>query len=244
MKMESASKSLVLISTVLAFFCAGTGLAQMEIKNERTFTGTALYDFINEGVDLYFEYGFIELVSSEVIYKGEEFKVNVFTMNSPLAAFGIYSVNADKCIRVDSLGRFDCQSKNHLLTVDGNNYVSIEFSSGCNAARKIADELYEMFVADGKTGIRLPGQLMYMTASVSGAVKYIKGKLGVAQVQPSLTELLKDIDSYEIWHVENVDKDNLILFLLQTGRDCNILQKRIPNEKIIRKGEKFVMMKE
>jgi len=42
--------------------------------------------------------------------------------------------------------------------------------------------------------------------------------------------------------VENTDQNNLVLFLLQSGKDCNLLQKRIPKEKIIRKGEKFVMM--
>lgn len=235
------NKYLILIT--LTIFCAVTCQAQIVIKSERTFTGSALNDFLNEETDLYNEYGFIELISSEIVYKGEEFTINVFTMKSPIDAFGIYSINANQCMRVDSLGRYDCQSKNHLLAVDGNNYVSIEFLSGSNNARKIADELYAMFVTDGKTGIRLPGQLMYMTASVSGTVRYIKGKLGVNRVLLSITELLKDIDNYEIWYVANTDKDHLILFLLQTGKEGNLLQKRIHNEKIIRKGEKFVMMK-
>ena len=230
--------------TILAFFCAGTCLAQIEIKSEQTITGTSLYDFLNETADLYNEYGFMELTSSEIVYKGEEFTVNIYTMDSPMNAFGIYSMHANQCMRVDSLGRFDCQSKNHLQAVDGNNYVSIEFRSGSAAARKIADELYTMFVTDGKTGIRLPSQLMYMATSISGKVKYVKGNLGMNNLQSSLTELLKDIDNYEIWYVENDDKDNLILFLFQTSKDCNLLQKRIPNEKIIRKGERFVMMKE
>jgi len=231
------------VTIILSLFCI-TAFSQMEIKKERTFTGSALYGFMNGGADLYYEYGFKELISREVIFKGEEFTVDVYTMETPLDAFGIYSINAFKCLRADSLGRFDCQSKYQLQAVDGNNYVSIVFQSGSKAARKAADELYSMFVAEGKTGIRFPGQLTYLTTSSSGSVKYMKGNLAVNNVQPSLIELLEGIDSYEIWYVENTDKDNLILFMFQKSSDCALLQKKIPGEKIIRRGEKFVMMKE
>ena len=232
-----------LLTTVFSLFCISV-FSQMEIKKERIFTGSALYGFMNGGADLYYEYGFKELISREVIFKGEEFTVDVYTMETPLDAFGIYSINAFKCLRADSLGRFDCQSKYQLQAVDGNNYVSIVFQSGSKAARKAADELYTMFVAEGKTGIRFPGQLTYMTTSSSGTVKYMKGNLGVNNVRPSLMELLEGIDSYEIWYVENTDRDNLILFMFQKSSDCTQLQKKIPGEKIIRRGEKFVMMKE
>ena len=228
----------------LSAFYVGLGFSQIEIKNERVFTGTALYGFMNGGADLYYEYGFKELVSREISYKGEEFTVDIYTMDTPLNAFGIYSIHAHKCLRADTLGRFDCLSKYQLQAVDGNAYVSIVFQSGSKAARKAADELYQMFVADGNIGIRIPNQLMYMTKSYSGAVKYMKGKLAVNNVQSSLLELLNDIGSYEIWYVENAGQNNLALFLLQDSKDCDLLQKRIPKENIIRKGEKFVMMKE
>ena len=234
----------LLCTVFLSVFYVGLGFSQIEVKNERVFTGTALYGFMNGGADLYYEYGFKELVSREITYKGEAYTVDIYTMDTPLNAFGIYSIHAYKCMQADSLGRFDCLSKYQLQAVDGNAYVSIVFQSGSRAARKAADELYLMFVADGKTGIRVPNQLMYMVKSYSGSVKYMKGKLAVNNVQPSLLELLDGIDSYEIWYIENSDqKDNPALFLLQTGKDCTLLQKRIPKENIIRKGEKFVMMK-
>ena len=228
----------------LSVFCTGVGFSQMEVKRERTFAGTALYGFMNGGADLYYEYGFKELTSREVIYKGEEFTVDVYTMDTPLNAFGIYSIHAYKCLRADSLGQFDCQSKYQLQAVDGNNYISIVFQSGSNAARKAADELYQLFVADGNTGIRLPAQLTYLASNSSGTIKYMRGKLGVNNVQPSLIELINDMEGFEIWYVENTDRDNLILFLLQSSRDCSLLQKKIPGEKIIRRGDRFVMMKE
>ncbi|MDR1171574.1 MAG: hypothetical protein LBL24_03880 [Bacteroidales bacterium] len=235
----------ILVTAILSIFCVGLGFSQMEVKSERTFTGTALYGFMNGGSDLYCEYGFKELISREIVYKGEDFTVDVYTMDTPLDAFGIYSIHADKCMRADSLGKFDCLSKYQLQAVDGNAYVSIVFQSGSNAARKAADELYRIYVTDGRTGISIPKQLSYTVKACSGTVKYMKGKLGVNSVQSSLIELLDDIAGYEVWYVENPDKkNNIVLFLLQDSKDCSRLQKKIPRENIIRKGEKFVMMKE
>jgi len=232
----------VLIAVILSVFCVRLGFSQMEIKNERMFTGTALYGFMNGGADLYYEYGFKELTSHEIVYNGEEFTVDIYTMETPLDAFGIYSLNVHKCMRADSLGQFDCLSKYQLQAVDGNTYISIVFQSGSEAARKAADELCQIYAVEGKSGIRIPGQLTYMTQSFSGTVKYMKGKLGINNVQPALNELLDGIDAYEVWYIENADdRDNVALFLLQSAKDCSLLQKRIPKENIIRKGEKFVM---
>ena len=232
------------LSIILSACYVGLGFGQMEIKNERTFTGTALYGFMNGGADLYYEYGFKELVSREIAYKGEEFTVDIYTMDTPLNAFGIYSILAYKCLRTDSLGRFDCLSKYQLQTVDGESYLSIVFQSGSSAARKAADELYRIFVSNEKTNIRIPSQFMYLVNSYSGTLKYMRGKLGVNNVEPELLELLEDINNYEIWYAENPDtKDRLALFFLQDSKNCNLLQKRMPKENIIRRGEKFVMMK-
>ena len=235
----------ILAIVILSVLYIGIGFAQMEVKNERTFTGTALYGFMNGGADLYYEYGFKELISREITYKDETFTVDLYTMDTPANSFGIYSIHAYKCLRADSLGRFDCQSKYQLQAVDGNTYVSIVFQSGSYAARKKADELYRIYVVDGKAGISIPKQLSHMVGTCSGTVKYMKGKLGVNNVQSTLTELLEGIDGYEIWYVDQaVEKGNIVLFLLQQSKDCSLLQKRIPKGNIIRKGEKFVLMKE
>jgi len=226
-----------------SIFCAGFCFAQVEIKNERVFTGTALYGFMNGGADLYYEYGFKELVSHEIRYKNEDFTVDIYSMNTPLDAFGIYSINVFKCLRADSLGRFDCLSKYQLQAVDGNRYVSIVFQSGSNTASKAADELYQIYITGGKDGVTIPGQLTYMAASGSGTVKYMKGKLGLNNIQSSSADLLEGMSGYEVWYVENTD-NFVVLFLLQSSKDCALLQKKIPKEKIIRKGEKYVLMKE
>jgi len=232
------------ITLTLSIFCVVSGLAQMEVKNERIFTGTALYGFMNGGADLYYEYGFKELVSREIVYKDEEFTVDIFTMETHLDAFGIYSILVHKCLRADSPGPYNCLSKYQLQSVFGNDYVSIVFQSGSDAARESADEILKMLYPYAITTIHKPPQLSYMTTFRTGTVKYMKGKLGVDNVQPALTDLLEGIGNYEIWYVINDNnKDNVALFLLQTSKDCTLLQKKIPKEKIIRKGEKFVMIK-
>ncbi len=233
------------LTVILSVFLLGQVISQVEVKNERVFSGTALYGFMNGGSDLYYEYGFKDLVSREIVYKGEEFTVDIYTMDTPLDAFGIYSIHAYKCLRADSLGRFDCLSKYQLQAVDGNAYVSIVFQSGSSAARKAADELYRMYVTDGKTGISIPKQLSYIAKPYSGTVKYAKGRLGVDHIQSTLIDLLNDMVSYEIWYVENADKKgNMVLFIVPNDKDYSRLQKKISKDKIIRKGSTFVMMKE
>ncbi len=235
----------LLFTFALAAISFGSVFSQVEIKSERTFAGTALYGFMNGGSDLYFEYGFRELVSRDIVYKGEEFTVDIYTMETPLDAFGIYSIHAYKCLRADFLGRFDCLSKYQLQAVDDRSYVSIVFQSGSEAARKAADELYRIYVVDGQSAVDIPKQLAYTEKPYSGKIKYMKGKLGVNNVQSALSELLDGISGYEIWYVENADKKgNAVLFFLQNAKDCSLLQKRISDEKIIRKGEKFVLMRE
>ncbi len=230
---------------LFSLFSFGQIFSQIEVKTERTFTGNALYGFMNGGSDLYYEYGFKELVSRVVAYNGEEFTVDIYTMETPLDAFGIYSIHAFKCLRTDSLGRFDCQSKYQLQVVDGSSYISIVFQSGSNAARKAADELYRIYVVDGKKGINIPPQLNYIARPYSGTVKYAKGKLGIDNVQSALSDLLEGITSYGVWYVTNADqKGNLVLFNLQSEKDCSTLLKRINKEKVIRKGAKFLLMKE
>ncbi len=229
---------------VIIFLCSiQSAFSQIEVKRERVFTGTALYGFMNGGSDLYYEYGFKELVSRDIVYKGEEFTVDIYTMDKSLDAFGIYSIHAYKCQRADSLGSFDCLSKYQMQAVDGNSYVSIVFQSGSKAASKAADELYRIYVVDGKTKINIPRQLAYLAKPYSGTLKYMKGKLGVANVQSSLSDMLDGIGNYEIWYIQDAVKGDAILFLLPNAKDCSLLQKRIPKEKIIRKGEKFVLAK-
>jgi hypothetical protein len=54
--------------------------------------GGSLYDFLNGGAELYFDYGIVSIISSEYMTDGgNEIEVSAYDMGSPAGAFGIYS---------------------------------------------------------------------------------------------------------------------------------------------------------
>ncbi len=55
------------------------------------FTGDALFDHINGGADIYFEYGFVALVTEQYKNGDKEVSVEIYRMDDAPAAFGIYS---------------------------------------------------------------------------------------------------------------------------------------------------------
>jgi len=222
-----------------------TAFSQIQVKNERRFAGAALYGFMNGGADLYYEYGFSELVTREIEYKNEDFTVDVYTMDTPLNAFGIYSIHAWRCLRADSLGRFDCCSQYQLQAVHGDKYISIVFHSGSNAARKAADELYQMFATGENKEINIPAQIEKQNAALSGMLKYLKGKLGINNVQPLFEELIDGLEYFEIWYIDYAGAShNIALFVLHDKNDYNILKKRISEEIIIDSGVDYLIIRD
>lgn len=84
------------------------GQQDVEVKRERIFTGTGLYGFMNGGAEQFLEYGVTRLTARDVVYKGENYSVEIYEMPSAEDAFGIYSLHIFKCQRADMLGCIDC----------------------------------------------------------------------------------------------------------------------------------------
>jgi len=67
---------------------AGVGDMNEVIEYE----GTTLYDFLNGGAELYFDYGIVSIASAEYsTAAGKGIEASVYDMRSPAGAFGIYS---------------------------------------------------------------------------------------------------------------------------------------------------------
>ncbi len=111
------------------------------IKTE-FYSGRALFGYIDGGAELYLEYGFRKLSRQEVEYPGERLVVEVYQMGSPIEAFGIFSVQRFKCVPVDSLLTYTCQSQYQLQAVMGNCYLSIISESGSSTAQKLSVGLF------------------------------------------------------------------------------------------------------
>ncbi|MEE4213509.1 MAG: DUF6599 family protein, partial [Bacteroidales bacterium] len=87
---------------IVAFFISHAAIAQVpegfpyinndrltegRIKSERTYTKESLFGYMNGGAELYLEYGFDRLVVSEIDIDGTEYKLEVYKMDDPEAAY-------------------------------------------------------------------------------------------------------------------------------------------------------------
>lgn len=128
--------------TFLLFLCIPLLLSaqEVEVKRERTYNASGLYGFMNGGTDQFLEYGVKQLVVRDIIFKGEEYVVEIYDMPTPEDAFGIYSLHTFRCERADTLNCINCLSPYQLQAVSGNQYVSIVFPSGSAVAQQNADE--------------------------------------------------------------------------------------------------------
>ncbi|NIA29986.1 MAG: hypothetical protein GWP06_08765 [Actinobacteria bacterium] len=54
-----------------------------------------LFNYIDGGADIYLEYGFSQVISQEYSYEEESIVADIYEMNDPEAAFGIYSIHRD-----------------------------------------------------------------------------------------------------------------------------------------------------
>lgn len=143
------------------------------------------------------EYGVSLLTARDVVYKGEDYTLEIYEMPSPEDAFGIYSLHIFKCERTDALGCIDCLSPYQLQAVVGNKYVSVVFSSGSSAAKDAVDELIRLYLPmDGKEAPQIP-EILGIRSPYSGAVKYLRGPISVSSASTSLAELLEDCPFWE-----------------------------------------------
>jgi hypothetical protein len=94
-------------------------------SEEKSYAGQALYDYIDGGAEVYFEYSFSRVDMGYYSREASEVLIEIYTMASPLAALGIYSCFRD--IRAPDLpepyrGKY---YEAHLECLNGSQYIKI-----------------------------------------------------------------------------------------------------------------------
>ncbi|UCE20234.1 MAG: hypothetical protein JSV84_07835 [Gemmatimonadota bacterium] len=93
-------RHLIIPVLCLSFLCAAhplwsdllpDTLGDWKLTERKTYPGQTLYDYINGGADVYYEYGFSTVDVGYYSKSEREILVEVYTMSSPQAAAGIYS---------------------------------------------------------------------------------------------------------------------------------------------------------
>jgi hypothetical protein len=178
------------------------------IRPARTFTGSSLFGYIDGGAELYLEYGFSELWVSEIEFMGGKYKTEIYMMNGPEEAFGIFSVSRYRCLSMPPVASYSCQTRHQLQLCSGQFYVSIINSSG-SSNDSIASLRIGEAIARKITGP--PVDLSTYLPDVSpekirkGAI-IANGKLGVMNGAPDWEDYFKDINGYSVLILSDTDK--------------------------------------
>lgn len=200
-----------LLLSVLSLLAPSYHASGQDIIREREFIGEGLYGFMNGGSDLFYEYGFQKLTVTELTFEGFKYSLEVYRMDCPLNAYGIYSIHVFKPLSVDSLvvGGFDCLSKYQLQAAYGDEYISIVFTDGAKAAAG-AEKLLAMHISEknasavsGESSTLpdfFPEEVLKYNKPFSGRLRYVCGEISLANIDDTLLDLYPEVGStYGLW---------------------------------------------
>ncbi|MCK5766676.1 MAG: hypothetical protein KAH26_11870 [Bacteroidales bacterium] len=190
----------LLISTVYAQesifdILPDTTCPGIEVSGEPIlYVGDDLFDLINGGAELYHEFGFAEVLVTEIlIQEADPLKVEIYDMGSPEAAWGIYSMTATSNSRQVYLGVAGRQGEGFAQFIKGNYMVYMYYD-------QIQDTVLQYVGGCISGHIELssgPPVLMDIVEVGKGDAEklfYFKGNLGLSSVY---NFHYKDVFGYE-----------------------------------------------
>jgi hypothetical protein len=93
----------------------------------RVFTGRQLYEYINGGADLFFEYGFEEVAAGQYLTPDDRAVfINIHRMSDPVAAFGIFSVTRREEYRPVVIGTVGARTDYQQIFCHGSYYLEAQ----------------------------------------------------------------------------------------------------------------------
>lgn len=194
--------------------CSGFSLAQdsfprlsekdipgLHIVSEKYYDGTSLWGYIDGGADVYLEYGFARLLARNADVNGTRYRIDLYRMNDPESAFGIYSISAFSSMHADSLPPVHCVSRYQLQAACGDYYLSVVNDKGTEEAGRIGAAIGRKLLSQIEPAdFALPSLFELETFSpYTGSVKFIRGRLGIENGYPGWEELFSEAARYSVY---------------------------------------------
>ena len=168
------------------------------IKDTRRFSNESLFGYIDGGAELFLEYGFDSLVVTEISYRGNDIKAEIYRMSDPDAAFGIYSVSHFKCTNTTDLTMFYCSSSFQTQFSKGLFYVNIINSNGTMDEQKFSTDLATLLISR-INGPSFNANTFFTDDLSEQTIKsaiLVRGSLGLFNGAYGLTKELEDFQGY------------------------------------------------
>ena len=217
---------------------------EIVVKRERQYIGEALYGFMNGGSELYLEYGFKHLRAIDVTYKGEDYTIEIYKMESPEDAFGIYSIHTYGILYADTVFNYDCHTSMQLQTISGDTYYTVVFDKPFQEINYDAVNLVKhyMLEANNSAIFTIPEQLSEIVTQKSGKLKFMRGSLGLMAGSPELSDYLKNVTNYKIWSLKGEKSHNSKAFFYSKNEEAiTRLKSLLPPSGLILQGKDWLM---
>lgn len=211
---SSLSLALVISIIFCGFFTMGQEIPELTaaeipgftVNQNECFNGESLWGYMNGGADIYLEYGFEILRVEEFTNEDESIKLELFKMNDPISAFGIYSIKTFKCEQGNVITDIDCLNRFQFQLLYGDYYIQLINESGSAKAKEAMMSIAETALKKiDEIGLMLP--ITYLTDSLGLPlfdIKMVKGDLGIHNKTPALEGFFEGIEDYQIYYAKTV----------------------------------------
>lgn len=95
-----------------------------------TYPGDQLYELINGGADIYYEYGFVQVVSVRFTDPSQNLiQLEIYEMSDPVSAYGIFSLTQQTTAWDRSFGNISAVKTDYIAFWKGPYYVNVSWAS-------------------------------------------------------------------------------------------------------------------
>ena len=167
----------------------------------RHFDYDGLWGYINGGADIYFEYGFEHVTAQNIRINGSDFKMDVYRMRTPEAAYGIYSVSKFRCAQTNALNEYDCLTPYQYLAARGHYFLSVANTTGSKNEQETGLRIAEKCLAlIDELPLQLPEVFSHSVFEHGRKdLKLIYGPLGMQNGFMHWDEMFAGLHDYEAW---------------------------------------------
>ncbi len=196
-----------------------------QITETRAYSDKELYGYMDGGAEIYREFGFKRLTVQNLKKGQREMQVEIYEMDDPRSAFGIFSVSRRNCPSVDSLTRYSCSTPYQLLLARNVYYITITNYEGSPELQNVA------FKFARKLLTKISGPDMKIPAlfqkppfeSDLFRLRFISGELGLQNGIPGWLPLFEGLSDWSLFilPIENNDGEiDIAQIVFQTPADA------------------------
>ncbi len=178
-------------------------LPEISIRSNTIYDGNALWGYMNGAADLYLEYGFNGLRVQEFEVDGIDMKLEIYQMESPEAAFGIFSIKRFRCAETGGYIIHDCLTGYQYQAASGQYYLNLINFSGDTRAVEVTKRVAALLMEKIEEEVFFPAAFIAVDNHYIdlNELKWINGRLGLQNGISKWVRLFDGFSGYGIYYL-------------------------------------------